>query len=258
MVDRFGIQLADQLQDTPGTEQLRQSLLLETLQYYRDFASQIEGQLDVQDQLAMTHLKSGVVTAKLGANRKAMAEYQAAQQILQQLLEEEPDDARLKSQLALSRNNMALLFAAKGNVESAQREYEQAIEAQAELVESEPDDLKFSSQLADSHLNLGTLFGQSGRPSAAVDSLHQAIDILHNVHQSAPENLGYARSLAMAYNNLGYLQRKTDTVSALNSANQAVALLERVCQTPQATQDYLSGLVALLRQSGSDPKWPPS
>ena len=128
VVDRFGIQLADQLRDTPGTEQLRQDLLLETLQYYRDFASQIDGQLDVQDQLAMTHLKSGAVTAKLGANRKAMSEYQAAQQILQQLLGEEPGNAHLKSQLALSRNNMALLFVAEGNFESAQREYEQAIE----------------------------------------------------------------------------------------------------------------------------------
>lgn len=242
VVDRFGIQLADQLQDTPGTEQLRQDLLLETLQYYRDFASQIDGQLDVQDQLAMTHLKSGAVTAKLGAHRKAMSEYQAAQQILQQLLDEEPENAHLKSQLALSRNNMALLFAAAGEIDSAEGEYKQAIASQRELVESQPDNLHFASQLAESHLNLGTLLGQTDRLTEALESLNQAIEILHNAHQAAPKNLGYGRSLAMAYNNLGYLQRKTDANSAMKSASQAVALLERVCQTSKATQDHLSDL----------------
>ncbi|MEM8946433.1 MAG: serine/threonine-protein kinase [Planctomycetota bacterium] len=242
VVDQFGVRLADQLQQTPGTEQLRQRLLVETLQYYRQFARQIEGQPDIQDQLAMTHLKTGVVTAKLGARRKAMAEYQAAQKLLLQLLEHDGENTHLRSQLALSRNNMALLFVAVGDTESALREYELAIAAQQQLVADGPQRMRFSSQLADSYLNLGTLLGERGEVARASKLFHTAIAILLANHERAPNEIGHGRSLAMAYNNLAYLNRVTDSVVAKHSAQQAVELLERICRTPAATDECLADL----------------
>jgi len=242
VVDRFGIQLADQLQETPGTERLRQQLLVETLKYYREFAQHIEGDLDVQDQLAMTHLKTGVVTAKLGANRKALAEYQSAQQILEKLIAQDPGNAHLQSQLALARNNMALLFAAAGDIESAEREYGLAIVAQRELVAGAPDDLTLTSQLAESHLNLGTLLGQAAKPRAAIEALTHGVEMLRAVCDADPENLPHVRSLAMAYNNLGFVEREVDAAQALRSAQQAVTLLERVCQNRSASIESVADL----------------
>ena len=242
VVDRFGIQLADQLQETPGTERIRQQLLVETLKYYREFAQHIEGDLDAQDQLAMTHLKTGVVTAKLGAHRKALAEYQSAQQLLEKLLEQDPRNDHLQSQLALARNNMALLFAEAGDVPSAEREYGLAIVAQQELVADAPENITYASQLAESYLNLGTLLGQSAKPQAAVGALNQGVDMLRAVCDADPENVGAARSLAMAYNNLGYVERELDATQAERSAQQAVELLEHICQTPAASIDCVADL----------------
>jgi len=251
VVDRFGIQLADQLQETPGTERLRQQLLVETLKYYREFAKQIEGDFDLQDQLAMTHLKTGVVTAKLGANRKALAEYQSAQRLLEKLLEQEPENNHLHSQLALARNNMALLFAAAGNVPAAEREYELAIIAQKQLVANAPENVTYTSQLAESHLNLGTLLGQSAlgqstQAPAAVESLQRGVDMLRAVCDAHPNHVGHRRSLAMAYNNLGYVQRKVDAAQAERSALQAVEQLEQVCQSTTAPGEALSEWIADL------------
>jgi len=242
VVDRFGIQLADQLQETPGTERLRQQLLVETLKYYREFAQHIEGDPRAQDQLAMTHLKTGVVTAKLGANRKALAEYQSAQLLLEKLLEQDPKNNHLQSQLALARNNMALLFAAAGDNASAEREYKLAIAAQQKLVADAPDNLIFTSQLAESHLNLGTLLGQAAKPQAAVGALTGGVDLLRAVCDADPENVDYARSLAMAYNNLGYVERKFDSNQAERSAQQAVELLEHVCRNARASTESIADL----------------
>ena len=242
VVDRFGIQLADQLQETPGTERLRQQLLVETLKYYREFAKQIEGDLDVQDQLAMTHLKTGVVTAKLGANRKALAEYQSAQQLLAKLLEQEPENDHLQSQLALARNNMALLFAAAGDIASAEREYGLAIAAQRKLVADAPENVRYTSQLAESHLNLGTLLGQAAETQAAVASLERGVDMLRAVCDAHPEHVGHRRSLAMAYNNLGYVQRNIDVLQAERSAQQAVEQLEQVCRSSSASSECVADL----------------
>ncbi len=242
VVDRFGIQLADQLQTTPGTERLRQQLLIETLRYYREFASQIDGQLGVQDQLAMTYLKSGVVTAKLGADRKAMAEYQAAQQIMEQLLQEDPTNTHLKSQLALSRNNMALLLAAAGNIPSAQQEFDRAIADQQQLVATDPSNAEFAGQLAESYVNLGTLLGETDQMDAAVRSLYKAIEILQVTHEARPAKVDVARSLAMAYNNLGYLERGADLNAAQQAASRAVELLERSCRGQSTPADCLADL----------------
>ena len=249
VVDRFGIQLADQLQETPGTERLRQQLLVETLKYYREFAKHIAGDLDVQDQLAMTHLKTGVVTAKLGAHRKALAEYQSAQQLLEKLLEQDPNNDHLQSQLALARNNMALLFAAAGEIASAEREYGLAIVAQRKLVADAPDNVGYTSQLAESHLNLGTLLGTVAKPRAAVEALTCGVDMLRAVCDAHPKDVGHARSLAMAYNNLGFVLRKVDAAQAMRSAQQAVELLERVCQTSEASSEVSPEWVADLSLS---------
>ena len=242
VVDRFGIQLADQLQETPGTERLRQQLLVETLKYYREFAQHIEGDQRAQDQLAMTHLKTGVVTAKLGANRKAMAEYQSAQQLLEKLISQDPKNTHLQSQLALARNNMALLFASAGDVASAEREYHLAIAAQRQLVADAPDSLDYTSQLAESHLNLGTLLGQASKTPAAIEALTRGVDMLRAVCDVHPDNLGHVRSLAMAYNNLGYVERKVDAAKAELSAQQAVELLEQVCRNAMASTECVADL----------------
>ena len=242
VVDRFGIQLADQLQETPGTERLRQQLLVETLKYYRDFAEHIEEDANAQDQLAMTHLKAGVVTAKLGASRQAMAEYQSAQQLLQQLLQHDAGNSQLESQLALSRNNMALLLAADGNLEAAQQEFNLAITAQQHLVSDAPANITFTRQLAESHLNLGTMLGQAGQQQAAIDALTHGVSILNAAQLIAPENIELSRSLALAYNNLGYMQRHVDVAQAEKSTRLAIDIFEQISKKTSASTECLGDL----------------
>ena len=241
VVDRFGIQLADQLQGTPGTERLRQQLLMETLNYYQWFLDQVGADAQLEDQLAMTHLKAGVVTAKLGANKKAIDEYRTAQELLEKLIADKPDDPELQSQLALSRNNVALLLAEEGQTEEAMAEYDKAISAQQHLVATHPDDESFASHLAESHVNRGTLLGQLGQTDAAVQSLAHAVTILHEA-SAAPDNPQQARNLAIAYNNLSFIQRPLDAGQAERSALRAVEILEPFAEAADASEDCRADL----------------
>lgn len=231
VVDRFGIQLADQLQGTPGTERLRQQLLLETLNYYRGFLNQLGPEAGLQEQVAMAHLKAGVVTAKLGATKKAIEEYRTAQGVLMELIEEDPTNVELQSQLALSRNNLALLLARHDQPQVALQEYEQAIDAQRHLVATNPDNETYAGHLAESHVNRGTLLGQLGEAEAAIQSLTHAVTILHDSRDAAPENPQHAHDLAIAYNNLSFVQRSADSTLAEQSAMRAVEILEELVAT---------------------------
>jgi len=242
VVDRFGIQLADQLQDTPGTERIRQQLLLETLNYYQGFLEQVGADGTFRDQLAMTHLKAGVVSGKLGATGKAIDEYQIAQQILEQSIVDDPEDPQLKSHLAMSRNNLALLLAAQGQTEEALAEYEQAIESQRHLVATHPGEEAFAGQLAESHVNRGTLLGQIGQTDEAVQSLTHAVTILHETSAAAPDDPRQARNLAIAYNNLSFVQRRYDADLAEKSALRSVKILQRFAELPDASDECRADL----------------
>jgi hypothetical protein len=242
VVDRFGIQLADQLQGTPGTERLRQQLMMETLNYYRGFLNQIGTGASLQEQLAMTHLKAGVVTSKLGADKKAIDEYRAAQQILTELIVDHPDDPELQSQRALSRNNLALLLARQGDTGGALAEYEQAISTQQHLVATNPANKMLAGHLAESHVNRGTLLGQLGEPEAAIQSLTHAVTILHETCAAAPDNRQQARNLAIAHNNLSFVQRRFDTYLAEKSALRAVEILQQFAGASNTSDECRSDL----------------
>lgn len=242
VVDRFGIQLADQLRGTPGTERLRQQLLLETLNYYRGFLEKIGTADDLQEQMAMTHLKAGVVTAKLGASNKAIAEYRTAQRILAKLIEQDPENSELRSQLALSRNYLALLLAAQGDSDSALDEYELAIEAQQHLVATHAENETYAGHLAESHVNRGTLLGQLGESAAAIQSLTHAVTILHETAAAAPDDPQQARNLAVAYNNLSYIQRPLDANLAEKSAVRAVEILQGFAESPEVSEGVQADL----------------
>lgn len=190
----------------------------------------------------MTYLKTGVVTAKLGARREAIADYRAAQQLLEELLEHDPQNSHLQSQLALSRNNMALLLAAEGETAAALREYELAIIAQKKLAAEHLEKPELACQLAESYLNRGTLLGQSGKIEDAEASLNQAINVLAASYATETKSIELTRSLTMAHNNLAFLLRVTEPERALQQANIAVEVLERACHTPNVTRDALADL----------------
>ncbi|MEM9659277.1 MAG: serine/threonine-protein kinase, partial [Planctomycetota bacterium] len=241
-VDRFGIQFADQLQNTPGTEPVRQQFLLEALAFYQEFAKQIRSADGLQDQLAATLIKSGVVTAKLGASQSAIDDYRSAQRVLRELIERRPDDPQLRMQMALSRNNTALLLAEQGLTEAALDEVRQAIATQERLVANYPDDPRFASQLAESHLNLGTLLGRGGRGEQGLQSLQDAVLRLESLYDASPNNAKLARSLAIAYNNVSFLQRPVDRRKAAGAVRKAITILQDAGDRSPVTNDCLADL----------------
>jgi serine/threonine protein kinase/tetratricopeptide (TPR) repeat protein len=257
MLDRLGVQMADRLIETPGTEPLRRQLLADTLGYYRQFIRQAAGDPKLEHELALAHFKSGVLEAKLGDTARAVDEYNSAHSLLEELLASNAASELLLSQLALTHNNLAILAAARDDNAEAHSRYEQAIHVQRELASAHPGEPSYAAQLAESESNFGMLLDAEGDQAAAEAALAEAVSLLRPLVTAKAASPRYARNLAIAANNLSYVLAKRDPAAAELASHEAVEILERLSATEPLRDRYqddlalcYNNLAALLSRTG--------
>ncbi|HEY3395370.1 MAG TPA: serine/threonine-protein kinase [Lacipirellulaceae bacterium] len=230
-VDHFGMRLPDRLVEIPGTEAVRRDLHQSALAYYRQFLEEAADDPELRFDLAVTHFKSGVIAAKLGASDEAVQQYNRAVVILEELTAIDAPPAEQLAQLAVTNNNLALLFAARGKVAAARDHYEEAIAIQQRLVREHAEEPMYAGHLAESQANLGMLLDQIGEADKAERALRASVAILRPLAESERGGAKYARDLAIACNNLSYVLRKRDPDSAFQIAEEAVVILERLAKS---------------------------
>ncbi len=257
MLDRLGVQMADRLGATPGTEPVRQQLLADTLGFYRQFISQAVGDPQLQHELALAHFKSGVIEAKLGNIAQAVSEYTSAQMLLEKLAANNSGDAELLAQLALTHNNLAILAAARRDAGEARARYEQAIHLQRQLAADHPENTGYVAQLAESQSNLSMLIVAEGDAATAEVYLTDAVAQLRPLVAAVDADPRYARNLSIAANNLSYVLAKRDPAAAERTMREAVQVVEQLSvKHPEGGryQDDLAlcynNLAALLSRTG--------
>ena len=245
-VDKFGMKLADSLLEIPGAESVRRETLLETLRYYRQFTTDAGNDPQLRHELALAHFKSGVIAAKLGDAAHAIAEYQAAQDLLGELAANDPSHTEVAAELAIAHNNQALLLAAAGKVDEARREYASAIEIQKRLAAKHPGDPAVAGQLAESQANFGMLLDQTGAAVGAEKSLQAAVAALRPLAVSHANEPRHAHHLAVALNNLSYVLRKRDAGAARDALREAIAILQPIAAGHPDKVQYQDDLALCL------------
>jgi tetratricopeptide (TPR) repeat protein len=227
-VDRFGLQMADRLSDVPGAETIRRDLLVGALKFYRQFMNDAGHDPQFRRELALAHFKSGVIAGKLGFAKEAIREYQAAEVLLAELANSDPEKGQTSAHLAVTHNNLALLLVGRGDINAARKHYAAAIRIQRQLVEKHGDQPAYAGQLAESEANFGMLLDQAGDSAAAEQALRTAVNLLRPLAESRPKEPKYARNLAIACNNLSYVLRKRNVVGADSAAREAVDILQQL------------------------------
>ena len=257
ILDRLGVQTADQLVATPGTEPVRQQLLAETLGFYRQFITQAAGDPKLHHELALAHFKSGVIEAKLGNTTQAVTEYAGAESLLENLVASDPASDQLRSQLALTHNNLAILAAARRDNAESRSRYEQAIRVQRQLAAEHPEEPTYVAQLAESQSNLGMLLDAEGDPAAAEAALAEAVALLRPLVTAKSAEPRYARNLSIAANNLSYVLAKRNPAAAERASREAVQILEHLSASDPRSDRYqddlalcYNNLAALLSRTG--------
>lgn len=231
VVDHFGGDLSDRLVNVPGSEPIRRELLADTLRYYQSFlaSSGDDASLSLEDDLASTQFKSGVIAEKLGDLPGAAEHYRAA-------LTRTTTDPLLR---VMCLNNLAHVLHQQGSSQLAREQYAEAIMIARAAADEQPTNAAWRSRLAEPLANLGMLESRSGNRELALTHLGEAVKLLQQAVASASHEgtetmaevrIRFARNLAATLNNYGFVLREVNAKAAFEACQSAAGVLQQLAK----------------------------
>ena len=175
-VDRLGSRVAELLADNPSAILIRKQLLEETLEYYESFVSMSGEDPSLRQDLASTHEKIGSLLLEIRNTPKAIEAFQQADEILEELINKQPDDQQLLLKRSICENNWGRALQVAGRREEAASLFVRAMERQKKLLKESEVDVR--SELATTENNLGLLLAEIGSVQDAAKYFQLAIDRL--------------------------------------------------------------------------------
>ena len=251
VVDRFGAYHAEQLKDLPGAESLRRQLLLDTLNYYREFIQYAVDDPTLQADLAVSYSKEAAISEQIGDKTASLEAYRRAAKAFGALAAAYPKESRYRADMALCQNNIGLLLSAIGQPAEAEQAYQQALTIQKQLVAEDQNSDKSRSDLALTFGNLGLFANSIDQLPKAEEAYRQAIRIHEQLIEKFPDNPDYLHNLAINYNNLSFLQVKTDPIKAEESSGKARSIQERLVASHPENAEFQSDLALSYNNLGA-------
>src|SRR5438093_441583 len=108
MLDRLGIRIADELDDVPGADNVRQNVLDQAIRYYQRLIAETKSDAELQAAAAVAYGKLGALLDKRGSDSESLQAHQEAAKIFERLLVKQPSNFDHLRQLALAENNVGL------------------------------------------------------------------------------------------------------------------------------------------------------
>jgi tetratricopeptide (TPR) repeat protein len=189
--------------DIPGLEKIRQEVLGEMLQYYKEFIDQHHDDPSLRRELADTCLRLGMTTYKLGGAADALGLLRRSLRDYELLAEATPSDTAIQTQISTCLGLIALLEGKLGHDEAARRTHLRTIDVLESLILQKPEDDSLRLYLAENYGNLANhnLMKLRDR-SQARNAYRKALDVQKDLVRRNPQNLDFRSNLAMTYNNL--------------------------------------------------------
>lgn len=163
---------------------------------------------EVTHRAAESYLLHGELAAARGDSTSALADVQAARQILEQLLDQGAPDIVLLSTLSKCRQKAATIIREQGNLAAAlaeQRATVEILELLNRLAGSNPE---AASQVASGLNMLGNMLRVSGDNDAALQAYQRSLDLRDDLVKRDPANRVYRRDLGGSHNNIGIVLKQ--------------------------------------------------
>ncbi len=206
MVNVFFTRVSEEtLLDQPGLQPLRKDLLHQAREYYTGFLEQRAGDRAIQDRLAETHYRVGLITAKIESPKDALESYDWAMAIQRELLRQNPKDRAHRFALANTLNAKGNALFQLGDWDASREMIEESKRLRGQLVEADSGNVEYQRKLANSHMNLGAVLNKLDKTDDARNEFEQAQTIREQLRANEGDEPKVLRDLAKGYFHLGDL-----------------------------------------------------
>jgi serine/threonine protein kinase/tetratricopeptide (TPR) repeat protein len=225
------------LLNVPGLQPLRKELLEAALRYYQGFVKQHAGDPKLRERLARAHGRLGHIHGVIGAKADAVAEYEKARELWQELRAGQPASPDYRTHLANTHVSIGYIEQERGLTAQAEAAYTAAIALLEPLTTERPERQDVWGGLSLAYHNLGYLHVQRKRFNEAQQCYEQALWLRVEQRQKR-RNADLDRQVAQLYNDFAYLYLlKGDRNRSLHYNERALDIrLELMNQYPRVLE----------------------
>lgn len=214
----------ERLLNEPGAQGLRKELLQLAYTYYQRLLERRDKDPTVQEELAATHYRIGLIVEELESPQAAIVSYTKAREMLEEQLKAKPNDKPLRQFLSNTFNAMGRAHSRLRQLDLAEESFKQARRIRAALADETPDPqerFEYDRLLASVDMNLGLLEKQRGELDGAQKALTDAQDYRLRVLPTKPKDRKLRRDLAKGDYNLANLALERDDVPVVKQRAQS-------------------------------------
>ena len=201
-------EIAPKIERLEGSTEARASLVQRALEYLDSLAHESGDDPQLQSELAAAYEK---VADLQGAPRRpnlsdfsgAIASYEKAQKIHEQLLARDPNDFERRRRLAANLSALSYTRWWLSDVSAALADSAKALELYDALVAERPDSLELRLAAAEAQIDLANIYYFNDQVAETYPPVNKALATLETLRQSDPENVEVQRLLGRGYTLLG-------------------------------------------------------
>ncbi len=252
-VDRFYTRVSkEQLLNQPGMQKLRESLLREARDYYKQFVAERGDDPDVQAELGRAYLQLARITSDIGTRTEALEILHQGQAIAERLAQRNPDGADEQHLLAEYYHNKALQYRALRQLDKAEQVLQLAISKEDALHNRLPGVQTYRTYLALCYNSLGLIEMRRGTMDLSRDSLKKSIALLTPLVERPQPDDQAASDLAGCWSNLGQLYAENEkNAEAKEAFTKALELRQALVKRRPQELDYRNSLAASYNNLGA-------
>jgi serine/threonine protein kinase/tetratricopeptide (TPR) repeat protein len=250
VLDRFATRLVDQLEAIPGAEGVRQQLLEDSIDYYRQFASEAAEEPLLQTELAIAYSKLGGLSDEIGDRQQALASHKKAVALWEESAARDSHNEECARNLARARNDIGQLLAEMGQLAEARQWLDKANALQQSLLVQNPVNAELQAEIAATRTNLGLVLTQLGARGDAAKEFAGAIAIQQPLADSAKASESALRSLAATYNNYALLHSVANPKVAADAYQKALAIQLKLVKDHSINRLYQGDLARTYSNLG--------
>jgi tetratricopeptide (TPR) repeat protein len=230
-VERMLTNVGDQqLVHIPHMEKVRRKFLLDALAFYEEFLNARKDDPLVRKETGRAYFRVGAINGMLGRHDEALAAYNQAVRLFNDLSPEFPDDMEVRHFLANCHGQLGYILASKGQMADAEAAIHRGLQIEHDLAARFRQVPGLRQKLGLSYNNYGILLKRMNRLKDAEAAYQKAREIQEDLVRSFPGEPAYKENLAITCINYGNLlnmaERPSEAEPILRRALQLVAEVE--------------------------------
>ncbi len=256
-VDEYFVRVStDTLLNQPGMQPLQHELLRQALEYYQEFLEDRHADADLEDELAATHYRVGLITEVIDGPEAALADLQTARRLQEELLNRTPANSDRLQALGATLTALGRVQFHSSDRNRARESYLEALEIRSRLGKLNTS-VESQRELANAYMHLAIIEqGTDGdsEKTQAREHYEQAQAIRQKALEQADiapsDRLKLERDFGMGWFNLAQVLDDSQTVR--EAYEQAIDAFQKVIEIEPADQQNRFRLTLCYRALGED------